>query len=54
VQVPTRDHPQIELEEVDDDEVVMRITATPASNADGPQLADEVLAAVDAATNGSR
>jgi small-conductance mechanosensitive channel len=56
VQVPTRDHPQIELEEVDDDEVVMRITATPASNADGPQLADEVLAAVDAATkatNGS-
>jgi hypothetical protein len=35
----------------------MRITATPQRDADGPQLADEVLAAVDAATkatNGSR
>jgi small-conductance mechanosensitive channel len=50
VQVPTREHPQIELEEVDDSEVIMRITATPQSNADGPRLADEVLAAVDAAT----
>jgi small conductance mechanosensitive channel len=50
VDVPTRDHPQIELEEVDDTEVVMRITATPESDADGPRLADEVLAAVDAAT----
>jgi small-conductance mechanosensitive channel len=52
VTVPTRDHPQIRLEVVDDDEVVMRVTATPASNEDGPKLADEVLAAVDAATNG--
>src|SRR3954453_14726076 len=50
VTVPTREHPHIELEEVDDTEVVMRVTATPASNADGPKLADEVLAAVDAAT----
>jgi small-conductance mechanosensitive channel len=50
VTIPTRDHPHIELEEVDDTEVVMRVTATPASNADGPKLADEVLAAVDAAT----
>jgi small conductance mechanosensitive channel len=50
VHVPTREHPQIELEEVDDSEVIMRITATPQSNADGPRLADEVLAAVDAAT----
>ena len=57
VKVPTRDHPQIELEEVDDSEVIMRITATPQTNSDGPQLADEVLAAVDAATkatNGHR
>lgn len=52
VQVPTRDYPRIELEEVDD-EVVMRITATPQTHADGPRLADEVLAAVDAATDGS-
>jgi small-conductance mechanosensitive channel len=50
VTTPTRDHPHIELEEVDDEEVVMRVTATPASKADGPKLADEVLAAVDAAT----
>jgi small conductance mechanosensitive channel len=56
VTTPTRDLPQIQLEEVDDSEVVMRVTATPASHADGPKLADEVLAAVDAATkatNGS-
>src|SRR3954447_18581369 len=56
VTIPTRDHPHIELEEVDDAEVVMRVTATPVANADGPKLADEVLAAVDAATkatNGS-
>jgi small-conductance mechanosensitive channel len=50
VTVPTRDHPHIELEEVDDTEVIMRVTATPISNEDGPRLADEVLAAVDAAT----
>lgn len=50
VTIPTREHPHIELEEVDDTEVVMRVTATPASHADGPRLADEVLAAVDAAT----
>jgi small-conductance mechanosensitive channel len=50
VTIPTRDHPHIELEEIDDDEVVMRVTATPASQADGPRLADEVLAALNAAT----
>lgn len=50
VTIPTRDHPHIELEEIDDDEVVMRVSATPASHADGPRLADEVLAALNAAT----
>lgn len=50
ITIPTREAPNIELEEVDDSEVVMRVTATPVSNADGPRLADEVLAAVDAAT----
>lgn len=53
VTIPTRERPHIELEEVDDNEVVMRVTATPTSNADGPRLADEVLAAVDAATRSS-
>ena len=50
VKTPTRDHPNIQLEEVDDEEVVMRVTATPARDADGPKLADEVLAAVDEVT----
>jgi small conductance mechanosensitive channel len=51
VQTPTRGRPQIELEEIDDAEVVMRITATPETEVDGPRLADEVLAAIDAATH---
>jgi small-conductance mechanosensitive channel len=50
VTVPTRDHPHIELEELDEDEVVMRVTATPMSDADGPRLADEVLQALKAVT----
>jgi small-conductance mechanosensitive channel len=51
VQTPTRTPPEIELEEIDDAEVIMRITAVPETDADGPKLADEVLAAVDAATH---
>ena len=50
VTIPTRHDPHIQLEEVDDSEVVMRVTATPEHDSDGPKLADEVLAAVDAAT----
>jgi small conductance mechanosensitive channel len=53
VKTPTLDHPNILLEEVDDEEVVMRVVATPADDADGPKLADEVLAAVDAVTKAS-
>jgi small conductance mechanosensitive channel len=55
VTVETRDEPHIELEEIDDTEIVMRVRATPMSDADGPRLADEVVAAVDAVTraNGS-
>ena len=44
VSVPTRSTPHIELEEVDADEVVVHVTATPLTPADGPRLADEVLA----------
>jgi small-conductance mechanosensitive channel len=43
---PVRDHPQIHLEEVDGDEVVLRITAVPEHPADGPKLASEVLEAI--------
>jgi small-conductance mechanosensitive channel len=46
VKTPTRTEPRIDLEEVDSDEVVVRITATPDSEADGPRLADEILAAI--------
>jgi small conductance mechanosensitive channel len=46
VRTPTRAEPRIDLEEVDSDEVVVRISATPDSEADGPRLADEILAAI--------
>lgn len=50
VQTPTRSEPHISLEEVDRDEVIVRIAATPLLESDGPQLADEVLAAIGAVT----
>jgi small conductance mechanosensitive channel len=43
---PVRGEPTIVLEELDADEVVVRIQATPIDDDDGPKLADEVLAAV--------
>jgi hypothetical protein len=46
VRVPTRDEPDIALEEADADGVVVRIQATPVSDADGARLADEVLAVI--------
>ena len=46
VHTPTRGEPRINLEEVDSDEVVVRISATPDSDVDGPRLADEILAAI--------
>jgi hypothetical protein len=46
VSIPTRAEPHIVLEELDGDEVVVRITATPAQQAEGPKLADEILAAM--------
>lgn len=50
VSVPTRGEPRIDLEEVDGDEVVVRVTATPLRHADGGTLADEVLAALSEVT----
>jgi small conductance mechanosensitive channel len=46
VETPVRSEPHISLEEVDRDEVIVRIAATPAVDSDGPRLADEVLAAL--------
>jgi hypothetical protein len=41
-----RSEPHIGVEEVDADEVVVRIAATPAAESDGQRLADEILAAI--------
>lgn len=46
ITVPTRYAPHVELEELDRDELVVRIVVTPMSPADGSKLASEVLAAV--------
>jgi small conductance mechanosensitive channel len=50
IETPMRDRPQIALEEIDGDEVVVRISATPARPSDGPRLASEVLEAIAAQT----
>lgn len=46
VRTPTREAPNIALEEIDAEEVVLRISATPEHESDGPRLADEILAAI--------
>ena len=46
VQTPIRGEPRVTLEELDGDEIVVRIAATPERAADGPKLATEVLTAV--------
>src|SRR5690242_17608690 len=51
IDTPVRGEPTIALEEIDADEVVLRIQATPVDHSDGPQLADEVLAAIAAVTH---
>jgi small-conductance mechanosensitive channel len=46
IQTRMRGEPRILLEEIDGDEVIVRIIAVPEVNAEGPRLASEVLAAV--------
>ena len=46
VTVPTRSDPRIILEEIDGDEVIFRIEATPEQATEGPKLANEILLAV--------
>jgi small conductance mechanosensitive channel len=46
VKTETLDDPHIGLEEIDAEEVVVRIAATPVAEEHGPQLADEILAAI--------
>jgi small conductance mechanosensitive channel len=50
VTIPTRSHPHISVEEVDDDEVIMRVAATPELDRDGAKLADEIVAAIGQVT----
>lgn len=50
IATPVRAEPHIALEEIDHDEVVIRVAATPVIDADGPRLADEVLAAIASVT----
>jgi small conductance mechanosensitive channel len=54
IDTPVRGEPTIALEEVDSDEVVVRIQATPLDDSDGPRLADEVLGAVATITQDAR
>jgi small conductance mechanosensitive channel len=53
LETPMRDRPEITLEEIDGDEVVVRIAATPERPSDGPKLATEVLDAVARHSAGS-
>jgi small-conductance mechanosensitive channel len=52
VETPLIEPPRIILEELDGDEVVVRIEATPVVSADGPHLASEVLSIVGGQTRG--
>ncbi len=46
IRIPTRNAPDVALEEVDEDGVILRISATPLRPDDGSQLAEEVLDAL--------
>jgi small-conductance mechanosensitive channel len=53
LQTPLRDSPRITLEELDGQEVVVRIAATPAVASEGRQLASELLSVVSRETPSS-
>jgi small-conductance mechanosensitive channel len=53
IDVPLTERPQIILEELDGQEVVVRIRATPIASNDGPRLASEILSAVSRETPGT-
>jgi hypothetical protein len=50
IRTPTRREPRVTLQEIDGDNVVVRITATPERAADGARLADEIIAAIATVT----
>jgi small conductance mechanosensitive channel len=50
INVPTRTPPSVNLQEVDGDDVVIRVKATPETSRDGAKLADEIMVALAAVT----
>lgn len=50
ITVPTRQRAKVLLEEVDGDDVVVRVQATPDRSDDGARLADEIIAALASVT----
>jgi small conductance mechanosensitive channel len=50
VSIATRSDPRVLLEEIDGDQVVVRVQATPERAGDGAQLADEIIAALATVT----
>lgn len=50
IQTQTRRAPQVFLQEIDGDEVVVRIKATPEDPSDGAKLADEIMGAIATVT----
>jgi small conductance mechanosensitive channel len=50
IRTATRREPRVQLEEIDGDNVVVRIQATPERAADGAKLADEIIGAIATVT----
>jgi hypothetical protein len=50
IQTPTRNRATVLLEEMDSEDVVVRVQATPDRADDGAKLADEVIAALSTVT----
>jgi small conductance mechanosensitive channel len=50
IRTPTRTPATVLLEEIDADDVVVRVQATPDRPDDGAKLADEIIAALSAVT----
>lgn len=50
VGIPTRNPPSVLLEEIDGDELVVRVQATPERSQEGAQLADQIISALASVT----
>lgn len=51
ISTPTRSEPRVLLEEIDGDDVVVRVQATPERAADGARLADEIINSLASVTS---